>query len=232
MTSSSSDPIVSLRAVHKSYRTPGFGRIQVLSDLSMEIPSGVNVGIMGRNGAGKSTLLRLIGGLEKPDSGRVVVSGTPSPPKGLTGGINPLLSGRDNAKFVCRVCGLDPQDTRERIAYMEDVARIGRFMDRPVNTYSSGMRARLNFAINMAFEYDLYLFDELGAVGDEAYRRRASAMIEERKQRASFLIVSHSAQQLRRDCQAGIYVADRKAEFFPQLEDAIRCYEEANAPPV
>lgn len=197
----------------------------------MEIPAGVNVGIMGRNGAGKSTLLRLIGGLEKPDSGRIQVDGTPSPPKGLTGGISPVLSGRDNAKFVCRVCGLNPQESHERIAYMEDVARLGNFMDRPVNTYSSGMRARLNFAINMAFEYDLYLFDELGAVGDEAYRRRASAMIEERKQRASFLIVSHSAQQLRRDCQAGIYVANHQAEFFPELEDAIRCYEEANATP-
>lgn len=226
MTSSSDPALVEIRDLHKSYRTPGFARVHVLRGLNLRIPRGVNVGVMGLNGAGKSTLLRLIGGLERPDSGKVRVDGYPSPPKGLSGGVNPQLTGRDNARFVCRICGLQGVETQERLDYIEAVAAIGGFFERPVMTYSSGMRARLNFAINMAFEYDLYLFDELGAVGDEAYRRRASAMIEARKERASFLIVSHSAPQLRRDCEAGVYVCDGGAQFFPDLEDAIACYED------
>lgn len=227
--SSAPEPLVRLDEVSKVYRTPGFATIPVFRDISLTIPSGANVGVLGPNGAGKSTLLRMIGGLEKPTTGEINVNGLPSPPKGLTGGVNPQLTGRDNARFVCRVCGLSRAEMAERIDYIADVAAIGDFMDRPVMTYSSGMRARLNFAINMAFEYDLYLFDELGAVGDEAYRRRASAMIEERKQRATFIIVSHSPQQLRRDCEAGLFIHAGQAVFYPRLDDAIVRYQDVTA---
>lgn len=231
MTSSSSpslspdQPQVELRNVAKSYLTQGFGRSQVFSNLSFSIPKGFNVGVIGRNGAGKSTLMRLIGGMERPDRGSVFVNGTPSPPQGLSGGVIPILTARDNAKFVCRVFGLRGTDMHDRLAAIEDIAGLGRFFDRPVNTYSSGMRARLNFALNMAFEYDLYLFDELGAVGDKRYRERASQLMDERKSSASFLIVGHSLGLLKRDCDAGLYLRDGAATFFPDINDAIACYE-------
>lgn len=218
--------LVRISNLHKSYFTPGFTRAHIFRGLNLVLPKGSNIGVIGRNGAGKSTLLRLIAGIEKPTRGDVKVDGLPSPPKGLSGGLVPVLTGRDNAKFVCRIGGLDKAQALDRMAYIEDLTGIGVHFDRPVNTYSSGMKARLGFAINMAFEYDLYLFDELGAVGDKAYRDRASEIIEERKKGASFMIVSHAPGQLRRDCDSGLYLANGQAFFYRDLEEAIQHYFE------
>lgn len=217
--------MVRIQGVWKSYYTPGFSRVHIFRGLNLEIPLGVNVGVMGPNGAGKSTLMRLVGGIERPDKGKVLVNGRPSPPKGLSGGVIPTLTGRDNARFVCRLSGLSRDGVSEQVERIEDIAVLGRFFDRPVMTYSSGMRARLNFAINMAFEYDLYLFDELGAVGDKEFRSRASQLMSERKRNASFLIVSHSTRQLRQDCDAGLYVSQGRAEYYSDIEEAIELYE-------
>ncbi|MEN8718947.1 MAG: ABC transporter ATP-binding protein [Oceanococcaceae bacterium] len=220
------EPLVRIEGMTKSYHTPGFKRLKIFDDLSLVLPMGRNIGVLGPNGAGKSTLLRLIGGIEKPDRGRIRVRGRPSPPKGLSGGVVPVLTGRDNARFVCRLCGLNKAETHDRLGFIAGLASLGMHFDRPVNTYSNGMRARLNFAINMAFEYDVYLFDELGAVGDKIYRDRASAVIEQRKQSSSFIIVSHIVQQLRKDCDAGLYLAPGgEAVFYESLDEAIARYE-------
>lgn len=223
--------LVRLECVYKSYRTPGFSRTRIFQGLSLTLPAGRNIAVLGGNGAGKSTLLRLISGIENPDRGSVSVMGRPSPPKGLSGGVLPILTGNDNARFICRISGLHGEGMSDRLAYIRDLADLGVHFERPVHTYSSGMRARLNFAINMAFEYDLYLFDELGAVGDKNYRERASALIEERKKTASFLIVSHAMDQIRRDCDAGLYLENGRADYFDSLEDAIDRYLTARKAP-
>lgn len=136
--------------VHKRYQTPhGAGR-WILKGVSFSIPSSVSVGLVGRNGAGKSTLLNLIGGVDTPTRGTVNRYCRVSWPMGY-GGLQGSLTGRQNAKFVCRLHGFDaPQAMTEKIAYIEDFAELGSSFDEPVRTYSAGMKSRLQFGLSLA----------------------------------------------------------------------------------
>ncbi|MEQ1438361.1 ABC transporter ATP-binding protein [Fontimonas sp. SYSU GA230001] len=216
--------MIRIEQVTKSYPLQGFARYYVFRDLSLTLPSRTHIGIVGRNGAGKSTLLRLIGGMELPEQGRITADGAISPPLGLSGGFAVRLSGRDNARFVCRVNGDDVQTIDERVAFIEQFAELGEFFDRPMETYSSGMRARVAFAISMAFEYDYYLIDELTAVGDQKFREKAQAAFNEKKGRASVVMVSHNLDQLKRDCQVGIYMKKDGPVFYDDIGKAVADY--------
>src|SRR5690606_31010226 len=152
----------------KSYMTLK-GRMVVFRDLSLDIPEGVNIGLIGRNGAGKSTLMRLLSAVDLPDSGRIVTKGKLSWPVGLRGGMQKNLTGRDNVKFVCRIHGIRHKRMQEIIRYVEGFADIGEYFDQPVSTYSSGMVARVAFGTSMAFDFDYYLIDEVMAVGDATF---------------------------------------------------------------
>jgi capsular polysaccharide transport system ATP-binding protein len=164
--------VIGLDRVTKSYMTL-VGRKVVFRDLSFEIPSGMNVGLIGRNGAGKSTLMRLLGGADLPDSGKILTEGRVSWPVGLRGGLQTNLTGRENVKFVCRIQGIRRKGMQEKIRYVEEFAEIGAHFDLPVSTYSSGMRARLGFGMSMAFDFDYYLIDEVMAVGDASFKRKS-----------------------------------------------------------
>jgi len=216
--------MILLENISKSYPLEEGGRRQVFNNLSLVIPPGVNVGMLGANGAGKSTLLRLIGGSEVPDRGRVTGISKVSPPFGLASGISTAMTGRDNVKFASRINGDNTQAMSERIARVEAFAEIGEYFLQPVRTYSSGMRARLAFAISMAFDYEYYLMDELTAVGDRAFRMKAEAAFKEKRGRACVILASHSAKQLLAECEAGIYVGNGTAAYFPSIRDAIKIY--------
>ncbi|MEQ9478878.1 MAG: ABC transporter ATP-binding protein [Algiphilus sp.] len=213
----------------KSYPLPGGGRHLVLRNLALRIPSRTHVGIVGRNGVGKSTLLRLIGGIELPDRGRVIADGSVSPPLGLSSGFAPKISGRDNARFVSRITGDDKATTKERVRFVELFSELGPFFDRPVTTYSSGMRARLSFSISMAFDHDYYLIDELTAVGDRKFRQKAHDTFMEKRGRASAIMVSHNLNQLLQDCEIGIYLRDGEAMYFDDIKDAVDAYKRDTA---
>ncbi|MFA5940160.1 MAG: ABC transporter ATP-binding protein [Sinimarinibacterium sp.] len=217
--------MIRLDRVTKSYPLQGFSRYFVFRGLSLELPSRTHVGIVGRNGAGKSTLLRLIGGMELPDAGRITADGIISPPVGLSGGFAVTLSGRDNARFICRINGDDVHAIDERISFIEDFTELGEFFDRPMETYSSGMRARVAFAISMAFEYDYYLIDELTAVGDQKFREKAQAAFTEKKGRASVIMVSHNLDQLKRDCEVGIYMKKDGPVYYDDIGKAVADYQ-------
>src|SRR5690606_21435014 len=146
------DDVIRLEQVSKSYLTLR-GRKQVLRNLDLEIPSGLNVGLIGRNGAGKSTLMRLLSAVDLPDSGKIITKGTLSWPVGLSGGMQTTLSGRENVKFVCRIHGLRGAQMREKLKYVQEFVQLGEYFDQPVSTYSSGMRARLAFGTSMAFDF-------------------------------------------------------------------------------
>lgn len=217
--------MITIENMSKSYPVIGMRRVHVFRNLNLSLPERINIGVIGRNGAGKSTLLRLIAGVEKPDSGRIVTSGSPSPPSGLTGGFAQRISGRENAVFTCRIMGLVGKEVRERVEFIEKFAELGSFFDYPVETYSSGMRGRLVFAVNMAFDFDYYLLDELGAVGDQKFKEKADAALKQKRGRSSFIIVSHSLDQLKRDCQAGLYLKQGTAHYFEQVDEAIAVYK-------
>ncbi|MFM2090387.1 MAG: hypothetical protein RLZZ127_876 [Planctomycetota bacterium] len=182
--------MIRLRGVSKWYPTP-LGRKWVFRDLDLELPRGTHALLLGRNGAGKSTLLRLIAGLERPSSGAIEVAGTVSWSLALSGGWQGVMTGAENARFVARIHGCTRDQIRRVEAFVREVSGLDRDFDLPVSTYSSGMRARLGFALGMAFRFDWYIGDEFTAVGDPAFRARSEAAVAALKQRASWVVATH-----------------------------------------
>lgn len=216
--------MITLDGVSKCYVRPDGSRYWVYRDVNLRLPARTNIGVVGRNGAGKSTLIRLLSGVDTPDRGRVISHANISPPVGLSSGFSSWLSGRENAKFVCRIRGDRGSVMKDRLAFMKEFSELGDFFEQPVMTYSSGMRARLAFAISMAFDYDCYLLDEITSVGDEKFRSRADAAFKDLISRASIILVSHSMATLRQWCQAGLYVRNGEILYYDQISQAIDAY--------
>ncbi len=209
--------------VSKRYRTEHGTSDWVLKDISLVIPPRLSVGLVGRNGAGKSTLLRIIAGVDEPTRGEVRRLCRVSWPMGYGGGLLGRLTGRQNAKFICRIHG-EERDIPERLARIEAFAEIGKSFDEPTNTYSSGMRSRLQFAISLAFDFDVYISDEVTAAGDASFRNKAAQAFRHQANTASIIMVSHDTTVLRRFCKAGIWIHNGQAYWFDNVNDAIRCY--------
>jgi capsular polysaccharide transport system ATP-binding protein len=195
----------------------------VLRNVNLNIPRNVSVGVVGSNGAGKSTLLRLIGDMDSPERGRIHRGCRVSWPIGLRSGLQPTLTGRQNIKFVARVHG-DDSDIADIIAFVEDFAEIGKAIDLPIKTYSSGMRARLSFGLSFAFDFDVYLSDEATAVGDISFRKKAISAFKERVGTSSLIMVSHQEKIMRELCQAGVYLDRGEAHWFDDISEALRVY--------
>ena len=214
--------------VEKYYRLDSGAKHYVYRNLNFSVPANTNVGIIGRNGVGKSTLIRMLGGADKPSKGTLTVQGHVAPPLGLRTSLLAKLSGRENAKFICRIRGDDEARMRERLRYIQEFAELDKFFFQPVRTYSSGMRARLTLALSMAFHYDYYLIDELTAVGDEKFRVRVDQAFRSLRGIASIVLVSHSMQTLRDWCDAGLYIRNGSAHYFDNIGDAISAYMSDN----
>ncbi|HEA4706929.1 TPA: ABC transporter ATP-binding protein [Escherichia coli] len=215
--------MIKIENLTKSYRTPT-GRHYVFKDLNIEIPSGKSVAFIGRNGAGKSTLLRMIGGIDRPDSGKIITNKTISWPVGLAGGFQGSLTGRENVKFVARLYAKQ-EELKEKIEFVEEFAELGKYFDMPIKTYSSGMRSRLGFGLSMAFKFDYYIVDEVTAVGDARFKEKCAQLFKERHKESSFLMVSHSLNSLKEFCDVAIYISDRKyVSYFDCLDAAISSY--------
>jgi capsular polysaccharide transport system ATP-binding protein len=220
--------MIEVRHVWKRYHT--FKASDwVLRDIDLVIPPNVSVGVIGRNGAGKSTLLRLIAAMDSPERGQVVRHCRVSWPIGLFSGLQPTMTGRQNVKFVARIHG-DSASIPEVMAKVEDFAEIGDAMDRPIRTYSSGMRARFNFGLSLAFDFDVYLSDEATAVGDAAFRKKAAAAFKERVGQASLIMVSHQEGILKELCQAGVLIDQGHAYWFDDVNEALKAYGEMMRP--
>lgn len=167
---------------------------RALHGVSFEVKRGETLGIIGRNGSGKSTLLQILCGTLSPTCGEVVVRGRVAALLELGAGFNPEFTGRENVYLYGTVLGLTRAEVESRFARIEDFADIGRFMDEPVRTYSSGMFVRLAFAVAIHVDPDVLIVDEALSVGDEAFQRKCFARIEQlREQGATILFVSHSA---------------------------------------
>ncbi|WP_145584838.1 ABC transporter ATP-binding protein, partial [Yersinia intermedia] len=190
--------MIRIENLTKSYRTPA-GRHYVFKNLNVEFPTNKSVALIGRNGSGKSTLLRVIGGIDRPDSGKVITDKTISWPVGLAGGFQGSLTGRENVKFVARLYATD-RELREKVAFVEEFAELGKYFDMPIKTYSSGMKSRLGFGLSMAFKFDYYLVDEVTAVGDARFKQKCAELFKSRHEEASFLMVSHSLGSLKEFC--------------------------------
>jgi capsular polysaccharide transport system ATP-binding protein len=214
--------------VHKRYQTDhGLGP-WVLKGVNLAIPRNVNVGLVGGNGAGKSTLLRIMGGVDQPNKGSVQRTCRVSWPMGYGGGLQGALSGRQNAKFVCRIHGhTSYADLQDRLQYIQDFAQLGESFDEPVKTYSSGMKSRLQFALSLAIEFDVYISDEVTAAGDAAFTKKAAAAFKGLADKAGLIMVSHGEGTLKQFCQSGIWLNEGKAHWFENIDDALVAYKES-----
>lgn len=214
--------MIRVEGVTKQYPVQQGHRL-VLDDVSINLPSDKNIGLLGINGAGKSTFLRLIAGTEMPDQGRIVREGAVSWPIGFTGSFHGSSSGRANVKFIARIYGRDVDDA---IAFVEEFSELGPYFDQPVKSYSSGMRARLAFGVSMAIDFNTYLVDEVTAVGDARFAEKCAAEFRKRSSHANIVMVSHSISTIRDYCECAALIAFGKIFFFSRVEDGIRAYDD------
>lgn len=194
----------------------------VLAPTDLTLPTGRSVALLGRNGAGKSTLLKLIAGTLDPSAGRIVAQGTVSWPVGFAGAFHPDLTGAQNTRFLARVYGIDTQALSD---FVEDFAELGAYFRQPFRSYSSGMKARLAFGVSMGIPFDTYLVDEVTAVGDGAFRAKASALFKARMAQSGAIVVSHALPQLRDLTEAALVLENGQLRYFDDLEEAIALHQ-------
>ena len=222
--------MIKFNNVSKFYRTRK-GLHYVFKDVSITLPSDVNIAVLGPNGVGKSTLIRMIGGADYPSSGEILSNKNISWPLGLQGGLQGSMSARENCRFVARIHGY--KNTKEIEQKVADFAEIGKFFDEPVKSYSSGMKSRVSFGLTMAFDFDfdILLIDEIRAVGDKNFKQKSAKILKEKLNSTKLIMVSHSMGELKKYCQAGIVIKNKTILFYPKLEDAIKQYEETYVTP-
>jgi capsular polysaccharide transport system ATP-binding protein len=188
--------MIRLENIVKRYRTRR-GMHTVLNGVSLEVRKGDKLGILGRNGAGKSTLIRIISGAELPNKGRVTREMAVSWPLAFSGAFQGSLTGLDNLRFICRVYGADFYGA---LPFVEEFSELGKYLREPVKSYSSGMRARLAFAISLAVEFDCFLIDEVISVGDARFHEKCRRELFEKRSDRAMIIVSHETHNIREHC--------------------------------
>ncbi|MEE4279700.1 MAG: ABC transporter ATP-binding protein [Halieaceae bacterium] len=200
-----------------------------MRNVSLTLPRGRSIGLLGRNGAGKSTVLRMIGGSILPDEGQIVRMVSVSWPLGFAGGFHGSLTGAQNVRFIARIYGVD---TDALIDHVAEFSELGSFMHMPVSTYSSGMRARLAFGTSLGIDFDVYLVDEITSVGDAAFKKKARAAFKARAARADVVMVSHGPAVIRDYCDSGIVLEDGSVTYYENVEDALAHHSDNMKRPV
>ncbi|SFG19721.1 capsular polysaccharide transport system ATP-binding protein [Novosphingobium sp. CF614] len=206
----------------KSYRM-GHGRKHVLRDINLRIEPADKIAFLGRNGAGKSTLIKMIGGVEMPTSGKIRRQMSVSWPLGFNGGFQGSLTGYDNARFISRIYGKHYAWMKE---FVEDFTELGRQLSMPVKTYSSGMRARLAFALSLAIEFDCYLIDEIILVGDSNFREKCQRELFEKRKNRAFILASHDMGVIQEFCNRAVVLKDGQATDTHDVAQAIAEYQQ------
>lgn len=212
--------MLSLNDVCKTYPTRT-GPRDVLRGVNLTVPRGKKIGILGRNGAGKSTMIRIMSGAELPTSGYLVRDMSVSWPLAFGGAFQGALTGLDNLRFICRVYGTDPSD---KLDFVEDFSELGIYLKEPVKTYSSGMRARLAFAISMIVDFECFLIDEIVAVGDARFQHKCHVELFEKRSDRAMIFVSHDAAYIREHCTAAAVLLDGELHEFGDVESAQEFY--------
>ena len=200
---------------------------KAVNNLSFEVRRGESVALFGRNGAGKSTILKMVTGVTFPTEGEVYVNGKVSALLELGAGFDPESTGRENISFKCSLMGMTEEEIKAVEPAIVDFADIGDYMDQPLRSYSSGMKARLGFAINVNAQPDILIVDEALSVGDKAFRKKCSAKIDEimADENVTLLFVTHSLVTAKEFCSRGIVLEKGKKLFDGPIDEAIEFYD-------
>jgi capsular polysaccharide transport system ATP-binding protein len=217
--------MIAFENVSKSFWT-GKSRKVILDRASFKVEIGNSLGILARNGTGKTTIINMMAGLEKPDEGKVVRTSRISFPLGFMGGILSKHTATENARYIARLYGLDPD-------YIESFCRwlsgIGEYFDMPVGTYSSGMKSRFTFSLMLALEFDIYLIDEgMPSSTDVEFNSKAGQVLRQRLKNATVIVVSHQPSTLEKFCRSAAVLRNGQLYMFETLEEAKRLYDYEN----
>nr|WP_315041455.1 ABC transporter ATP-binding protein [uncultured Moraxella sp.] len=212
--------MIKLENIVKYYPIKG-GKRKILDDINLEIYPGEKIGILGKNGAGKSTLVRILGGVEEPTSGKITKDMRISWPLAFTGSFQGSLTGADNVRFVCRVYNADYKKAMEMV---DSFAELGKYLYEPVKVYSSGMRARLAFAISLAIDFDCYLIDEVISVGDAKFHEKCRVELFEKRADKAMIIVSHELHNIREHCNKVAILDKGKLTIFDNIDESVELY--------
>lgn len=208
--------------VSKSFWT-GAQRKVILDRASFRVELGRSMGILAPNGTGKTTLINMMCGLEKPDEGNIRVDCRVSFPLGFMGGVVTRLTGNENARYIARIYGLDPDYVE---AFCRWLCGLEEYFDQPVGTYSQGMKARLSFALLLALEFDIYLIDEgMPQTTDVEFNRKAGGVLMDRLKTSTVVIVSHKPKTLEKLCRSAAVLRDGRLYMFETLDEAKQYYD-------
>ena len=204
-------------------RQPLSDSFLAVDDVSFTVRQGEAIGLMGLNGSGKSTLLKLISGVMKPDTGRVLTRGRIAGLIAAGAGFHPQLTGRDNVYLNAAILGMSKAETKRKFDQMIDFAEVGKFLETPVGHYSSGMSARLGFAVAAFAESDIFLADEALAVGDRPFKKKCMQRMREIKEEGRTLFyVSHSPGSVRKMCDRALVLEKGRLGFDGPVDEGIR----------
>lgn len=208
--------------VSKSFWT-GTQRKVILDKASFRVELGKSLGILAPNGTGKSTVINMMAGLEKPDEGEIRRGCNISFPLGFMGGTIARHSARENARYIARLYGLDPDYVEAFTRWMVDIKE---YYDMPMATYSQGMRARFTFSLMLALDFDMYLIDEgMPSTTDVAFNEKAGEILKERLANTTVVIVSHQPETLERYASSAAVLLNGKFIMFETLEEAKAIYD-------
>lgn len=236
-------PIIEFKNVSKKYKLYAGNRQKLASiffknvkvktkdavqDVSFSINRGESVALLGKNGAGKSTILKMITEVCFPTEGEIIVRGRVSALLELTAGFDPELSGRENIYLKGTTLGLPKSEIKELESEIIDFADIGEYIDQPVRSYSSGMKARLGFAINANVKPEILIVDEALSVGDTAFKNKCLEKVNKliSDENVTLLLVTHSVSMAKQFCKRGMVIASGKIKFDGGIDEAVAKYEE------
>lgn len=221
-TGSTGSAMIEFQNVSKSFWTGSQYKV-ILDKVSFRVELGKSLGVLAPNGTGKTTLINMMAGLEKPDDGEILRSSKVSFPLGFMGGVISRLSAKENARYIAKLYGLDPDYVE---AYCRWLCGLGEYFDQPLGTYSSGMRSRFSFSLMLALDFDIYLIDEgMPGTTDVEFNKKAGAILEERLQTTTIIIVSHQAKTLEKFARSAAVLLDGKLHMFETLEEAKQLYD-------
>src|SRR4051794_14740377 len=210
-------------AVATARRLPLQERFLAVNDVSFNVEQGSSIGLMGLNGSGKSTLLKLINGVMRPDSGIIRTRGRIAGLIATGAGFHAQLTGRENLFLNAAILGMSEAETKAKFDEIVEFADIGKFLDTPVSHYSSGMYARLGFSIAVHVDADVFLADEVLAVGDRPFKRKCMAKMQEiRQQGTTIFYVSHATASVRAMCDRVLILESGRLNFDGDIDEGIR----------
>jgi capsular polysaccharide transport system ATP-binding protein len=217
--------MIELKNVSKRYQSRNGPGHWVLKDISLVLPPKRNIGVIGSPGSGKTTFLNLLSGIDKPTRGSIVRDASVSWLVGKGAGLQANMTGRQNTIFVCRLfCHGDY--LTDRLEFIENFAELGDSFVRPVSTYSGSMKAKLQMALSLAFDFDVYISDGTTAAGAGEFRKKAAARFIEQTQKGGLILASNGPATLKKHCDSCIWLENGQARWYERIDDALKDFKE------